>query len=348
MTIARSQIISLENTPYYHCMARCVRRAFLCGEDKLTGQNFDHRKQWLIDRFKFLSSVFAIDICAYAIMSNHYHLVLYINSEQAKQWTEQEIQSRWKQVFKQGSVLVDRYLDPKIKTTKAENSKAQEVLELWRERLTNISWYMRCLNETISRMANKEDGVKGHFWEGRFKSQALLDEQAVLACMVYVDLNPIRAGVCDTPETAEFTSIYERIQQQTAKIQNKAEKKTHKKSDKNIKHAPLALFAGNPCEQTLKGGIPCEWLDYLELVDWTGRVIRMDKKGAIPKNTPKILKRLNIRPDQWQKLNKHFRQHFAFYIGTPESLQKVNNIQDKKWCKGSEVSEQLWNTTCMT
>ena len=339
MTIARSQIISLNNTPYYHCMARCVRRAFLCGEDELTGQNFDHRKQWLIDHFKFLSSVFAIDVCAYAIMSNHYHLVLYINSDQAQQWTEQEIQDHWKQVFKQGSILVDRYLDPKIETTEPEKSKAQEILAEWRERLSNISWYMRCINETISRMANKEDGVKGHFWESRFKSQALLDEQALLACMVYVDLNPIRAGVFDTPETSEFTSIYERIQQQATKIQ----KKTIKKSDKEIKQASLALFTGNPRENTPKGGVPCEWLDYLELVDWTGRILRIDKKGAIPKNTPNILKRLNIQPDQWQKLNKHFRQHFAFYIGTPESLQKINDEQQKQWCKGNEVSKQLWN-----
>jgi len=115
---ARSQIISLETTPYYHCMARCVRRAFLCGEDPLTGQNFDHRKQWLIDHFKFLSSVFAIDICAYAVMSNHYHLVLYINNEKSQQWTELEIAQHWKQVFKAGSVLVDRYLQQQKKRKK--------------------------------------------------------------------------------------------------------------------------------------------------------------------------------------------------------------------------------------
>ena len=141
MTKARSQIISLNNTPYYHCMARCVRRAFLCGEDKFTGQNFDHRKQWVIDRFKFLSSVFAIDVCAYAIMSNHYHLVLYINSEQAQQWTEEEIQTRWKQIFRQGSVLVDRYLDVNEETIQAENDKAKEILEEWRERLSSCLLY---------------------------------------------------------------------------------------------------------------------------------------------------------------------------------------------------------------
>jgi len=329
---ARSQIISLETTPYYHCMARCVRRAFLCGEDPLTGQNFDHRKQWLIDHFKFLSHVFAIDICAYAVMSNHYHLVLYINNNKSQQWTELEIAQHWKQVFKAGSVLVDRYLQQQ--TTPEENSKAQEILALWQERLSSISWYMRCLNETLARMANKEDQVKGRFWEGRFKSQALLDEEALLACMAYVDLNPIRAGICNTPETSEFTSIYERIQQQT--------QSSKKQNNPQQKQVSFALFTGNPHDNRPQGGIPCLWMDYLELVDWTGRIIRKDKKGHIPQKIPNILQRLKIQPQQWKKLTYHFRQHFAFYIGTNESLQQINQKHHQKWCKGFSISQQLW------
>ncbi len=72
MTQARSQQISLEDTPYYHCISRCVRRAFLCGEDHVTGANYEHRKTWVVEKLKELSEVFAIDVCAYAIMSNHY------------------------------------------------------------------------------------------------------------------------------------------------------------------------------------------------------------------------------------------------------------------------------------
>ncbi|MFM4720178.1 hypothetical protein ACEUDU_13305 [Aeromonas bivalvium] len=84
MTIARSRQISLEDTLYYHVVSRCVRRAFLCGEDSHSGQTYEHRRQWVVDKLDLLSQVFAIEICAYAVMSNHYHLVLKVAPDKAK------------------------------------------------------------------------------------------------------------------------------------------------------------------------------------------------------------------------------------------------------------------------
>src|SRR5690606_15772448 len=109
----------------------------------------------------------------------------------------EEVVHRWSCIFKQDA---------------EQNKHQKQKITLWRERLTSISWYMRCLNEKIARDVNDEEDCGGRFWEGRFKSQALLDEAALLSAMVYVDLNPIRAGIANTPEESEFTSIYERIQ----------------------------------------------------------------------------------------------------------------------------------------
>jgi len=151
-------------------------------------------------------------------MSNHTHTVLKINRAKSGNWTREEVIERWTQLFS-GGVLIQRDQTGKCHS-QAEVDKVYEVIETWRERLTDISWFMRCLNESIARKANAEDKCTGRFWEGRFKSQALLDEQAVLACMVYVDLNPIRAGMSSTLEESKFTSIAQRIGEFSNKTAN--------------------------------------------------------------------------------------------------------------------------------
>lgn len=95
MTQSRCSQISLQDTCYYHLISRCVRRAFLCGVDKYSQQNFEHRRQWMVDRIRFLSSVFSIDVAAYAVMSNHYHLVVHVDEVQARDWTIEEVCQRW-------------------------------------------------------------------------------------------------------------------------------------------------------------------------------------------------------------------------------------------------------------
>jgi REP element-mobilizing transposase RayT len=165
MTTPRKQQVCLDSTPYYHCICRCVRRAYLCGDDKSSGQNFDHRKQWLVDKITDLSAIFSIELCAYAIMSNHYHLVLRVNKSQAQTWSDEEVALRWKQLFK-GHILVDRWLSDTV-TTQAEKDKALEFIALCKKRLIDISWFMRSLNEPIARQANKEDNCTGHLSDKR-------------------------------------------------------------------------------------------------------------------------------------------------------------------------------------
>ena len=91
MTLARSTLVCTQTTPYYHCIGRCVRRAFLCGVDEVTGRCFEHRRGWIVERLTLLSSVFAIDVCAYTVMSNHYHLVLKVNTKQVEHWSVDEV-----------------------------------------------------------------------------------------------------------------------------------------------------------------------------------------------------------------------------------------------------------------
>jgi len=306
----RKTLIAVESTPYYHCVARCVRRAFLCGVDSHSGQSYEHRRAWLEDRLLELPKVFAIDIAAYAIMSNHYHVILHINTDRAKAWSDYEIVERWHQLFN-GTVLSQKYLKNEGHLSKVEMMMFQLTIDEWRLRLQDISWFMRILNEGIAREANAEDGCTGRFWEGRFKSQALLDEAALMACMAYVDLNPVRAGMAKTPETSDHTSVKKRCDKA-----NKSNKPNHINQQEKL----LYPFVGNPREGQPEG-IQMKLSDYLELVDSTGRVLRDDKRGAISAGSEKILTRLDIDEDQWLEMTANFEECFSAFVGGESSLR---------------------------
>ena len=206
----RKQLISLDATPYYHCTSRCVRRAFLCGIDPFTQNNYEHRRAWVEERILFLGSIFCIDICAYAVMSNHYHVVLHINKTREAGLNDHQVCQRWHQLFK-GTPLTQKFERGEV-LSEADSFAVKEKVGQWRLALCDISWFMRTLNEPIARQANAEDKCSGKFWEARFKSQALLDEKALAACMAYVDLNPIRVKMAETPEVSDHTSIKKRIE----------------------------------------------------------------------------------------------------------------------------------------
>jgi REP element-mobilizing transposase RayT len=301
MTTARKQLISISDTPYYHCISRCVRRAFLCGEDKNTGQNFDHRRGWVEDKLLALSQIFAIDVCAYAIMSNHTHMVLFIDEAAAKAWSTQEVLERWHQLFK-GTIITQKYCCGE-EVPDYLTATLLEITEVYRSRLMDISWFMRILNQSIATQANQEDNCTGHFWEGRFKSQALLDESALAACMAYVDLNPVRANIANTPESSHYTSVQQRV------ISAKKSKQPR----------TLLPFVGNPRKEMPKG-LPFELKDYLELIELTGRCLREDKAGHIEEHQSELLTRLNINPENWLTLSKSFRALFHGAVGHSNAL----------------------------
>jgi hypothetical protein len=218
---------------------------------------------------------------------------------------------RWHRLFS-GNLFSQRHARG-YTLGKAEMVVLEKTVVQWRERLADISWYMRVLNESIARQANTEDQCTGRFWEGRFKSQALLDEAALAACMAYVDLNPIRAGLSKTPEASAHTSIQKRAQKAKAAVLPNHPQQQAK---------PLFPFAGNPRENMPKG-LPFRLLDYLELVDWSGRIIREDKRGVIPENLPPILERLNMDASQWCYLTQNFESPFKGLIGSIQKLKQA-------------------------
>ena len=157
-----------------------------------------------------LAGSFGIDVLDFAVLSNHFHAVLRNRPDVVAGWSDEEVARRWWNLFPQRRDDQGRPAEPKEQELQMLLADRQRMKEL-RRRLSHISWFMRCLAENIARRANAEDECGGRFWQGRFRCQKILDESALLACSIYVDLNPIRAGIARTPETSRYTSVYDRI-----------------------------------------------------------------------------------------------------------------------------------------
>ena len=338
MGYARKSLICLSDTPYYHVVARCVRRAWLCGYDSYAGKDYSHRKRWVIQRLRFLADVFAIDLCAYAVMSNHYHLVLRVDRERGARLTKEEIVRRWTRLFR-APESIQRWQDGDASA--AERAVAEQLIERWRKRLVDISWYMRTLNEYLARRANAEDECTGRFWEGRFKCQALLDEAGLLTAMAYVDLNPVRAGAATMPEESEFTSIHARIHQHTSGRRVRRNVSHSRQRSNYFSAPPLLSFRDQATDQ--QPTLPMRFEDYLELVDWTGRVTRADKPGVIDAKLPSILVRLQIDPDAWQITMRFGGNRFGRAVGRLEQLRFHARRLGQSWIKGLHAAQRLYS-----
>lgn len=318
----RRELVSYESTPYYHCVSRCVRSAYLCGEDRATGVSYEHRRQWIEDRLIELSGIFSIDLASYAVMSNHYHVVLHIDTQRASNWTDAQVITRWHSLFK-GHPFSQRAILGEV-LGKAEQEVLDFLIAKWRSRLVDISWFMRVINEGIARLSNSEDDCTGRFWEGRFKSQALLDEKALLACMAYVDLNPVRAKMARTPENSSHTCVKKRIEKAKTVSQP-----NHPKQQVST----LMPFSGSSSLDK-SSGLPFRLTDYLEVVDLTARLIRSDKRGFTPANMPPILQRLNIPADQWLQSCTKFESRFKSLVGSVEKIRAACEHFGQHWAHG--------------
>jgi len=263
------------------------------------------------------------------------------------QWSDVEVARRWLAVYPTRKNVHGEAEEPKAEEIRMITSDAERLSEL-RMRLSSISWFMRNIAEPIARRANKEEECTGRFWEGRYKCQRLLDEAAVLACSVYVDLNPVRAGIAKTPEGSEFTSAYERIrgkQNDQARMTNDQRKRlTDRKRLAPIVPrdgwlSPVELHEKEGESQAAqrasnKGFLSMKLQQYLELLDWTGRQVRGNKRGAIPSELAPILDRLGIAGDAWVETVTNFGRWFHRAVGNSKRLGEFANGHDQSWLTG--------------
>ncbi len=375
-----------------HVVQRCVRRMYLAGLDEETGKDYTYRREWIRQRLEKLASVFAIDVLTYAILSNHLHLVIRNRPDVVKTWSDQEIALRWLQIFP-GKRIEDQLGNPTQADVDAL-AKDPEKLEAIRSRLSDISWFMRAVSEPIARRANSEEKCTGAFWEGRFKAQRLLDEAGLLACCMYVDLNPIRAAMAESIEGSLYTSGYDRLNalqgamiessaasmqmigykeaaeirknstpSQLADRRKKALKQKGPKVPRDAWLAPLTIGPGqqgpmastNGCRASDKGFLNVSLEEYFELLVFTGKQGRSDKRGKIkaggetaPTSTASvILSKLGIADGMWCELVWNFKKYFGRSrgAGSPDNMREDAVSHSLSFQPGQKMARECFATS---
>jgi hypothetical protein len=339
MTTARKELVDVAVTRWYHCISRCVRSAFLMGDGAVD------RKMWIEKRLQLLSTNFEIYVGGFAALDNHLHVLCRIDPEESLKWTAEQVIRRWIAIYPPANLAMD---DPKTVQTwvdhEVENTARIEVL---RERLSNLGWFMKALKEPLARLANKADGCRGTFWEARFKSIAVLDSESLLASSVYIDLNPLAAGIAETPEQSEYTSIRQRIQHVRAKGDTDALKAARLGSVAGSKAAgnveqdhwlvPIEdrrQYSNAPTISNREGMLASFSLgSYLLLVDYTGRLYR-NGKARMNLAVREVFDRLDSSQEYWGDLVRRMLQsrdlRGSFFASTADSIRQVAERRGKR------------------
>jgi REP element-mobilizing transposase RayT len=301
MTMPRRQLVDVAVTRFYHCISRCVRRAFLCGE------GVTHRKAWIEARLELLAKHFAVSVCGFAILDNHLHVLCRLDPVIADGWSDEDVVRRWIAIYPpscldvDNSATVQAWIDHECRDTAR--------VARYRARLQDLGWFMKALKEPLARLANKEDGCTGTFWEARYKSIAILDEEALLATCAYIDLNPVAAGIAKIPEGAPHTSIKQRVAHARrngdldtlqAAAAAKSVAAARLEADLEQSHWLCPLQDRSAAGAAREGMLPGFSLaSYLELVDWTARLCRKGKV-RVTEEVAAIMTRLGTSTECWQ------------------------------------------------
>ena len=330
--LARAEVLQPNEVAILHVMTRVVRRCFLFGYDAVSGKNFDHRKTWIEDQLKSLAANFGIDLLTFAILSNHFHLVLRSRPDVVETWDDTEVARRWLMLCPIRKKLDRSPEEPNEYELNSIRNDPDRLATI-RARLSDVSWWMRLLCQNIGTRANHEDGEVGKFFQARFKAVRILDEPTLLACSAYVDLNPIRAAMCETLEQSDFTSAQRRIHQF---VHTESEPALPDVSSPDSMLAPLTIDekhdAIGPCASKSrtrcsdKGFLSITTADYLELLDATARLVRADKSGATPKEIAPIFERLQLDVDDWKSCVKDFSRMFGSVAGKPQNVHQMRSL----------------------
>lgn len=272
-------------------------------------------------------------------MSNHFHLVVFIDQARSASWDAEEVLDRWSELFPGSRKRLQQM---------AERDR-EEQIEIWRRRISDLSWFMRCLNEAIARRANREDGRTGRFWEGRFRAQALVDEGALLTCMSYVDLNPIRAGVTSELEGDRFTSIYHRLRSTDYGRRKAGSAQTSRDADvAGASHTGWLMPFADESGPSRTGfpRLPIERGDYIALLHGAAEAMRLtvsDANWCTGRPSP-ALQRFGLTEAGFLTAIRTFSRSFFTMAGHEQAILAIGRARGLRKIRGREAARLLYRS----
>ncbi len=342
---ARRKLARRRRVGVYHCWNRCVRRAFLCGKDPFTGKDFSHRRDWILKREEQLARLFAIEVEFHAELSNHLHLILRTRPDIARRWSREEVARRWLTITRLAKCMSDGM--PQPSTEKIEELvKDKKRIRKIRRRLSKVSWFMAILSENIARRANDEDECSGRFWGTRYRCRECTDVNSILLCGIYVDLNPIKAGEATSPQTARYTSAYQRMHSQSQRKNGKNRPdgwlgELTWQDDTSTDEA-IAFSSRTGRRASDKGLIPISLEDYLKLLNWSARQLRAGQRTTIPGDLESVLDHLSINEEAWLDTLESYEDAFCHVVGSPAEIRKAAERMGRRCLKGTSAGKRIF------
>lgn len=319
MAIARKRIIDESEVGTYLITNRCVRRAFLMGEDFNSGEILDFRRAWVEEWLESLAEVMLIDILDFCVMSNHYHLVLRNRPDLLDELSDEECARRLALMYP-GVTCLDRLPDEEC-PLRVQEMLADSNFENKRRRLTSISSFMAIWQEAIAKRANLEDDCTGHFWEGRFHSVKLLDSIAVLYAFAYVDLNPVKANLTSRVCEAKHTGLKLRWNAREAS-----------------RDTWLTPF---DCREHADGCLPMTLEEFVNAIQKRADAWLANKHTTLSVGHPKRLCELGISKELWSSSIDAVVSGFKYMMGGEESMTRQAAADGKQWYAGISTARAL-------
>jgi REP element-mobilizing transposase RayT len=338
----RSQVIDETKVGVYHVWNRCIRKMYLFGADRYSGRDYTSRKALLQQRLQELSAIFAVDACVWAMLSNHFHLIVRNRPDLAQQYSDEEVAIRWWYLYPERRDEQGRPAPP----TPVEIRSIVETpgrIEVLRKRLSSISWFMKSLEEWLAKRINAMDKHRGHLWQDRYGCRNLLTEGAILVCSIYIDINEIQAGLAACPADSRNTSAYLRILAQILRRERAAAEADegappriqldYQFSDPDIWLCPLdtqdrspllsvpgtatanqpwdpqeleKLEAASVAKRWRHGFLPVTVEQYLEILERSVGALAAESREAVEQWLAPVLEPLGIRVEAWFAMLAHF------------------------------------------